>query len=147
MTQVKELVFSKDIFVRTREIYPLSLDIMDNMSAFGDIIERRHVFESDGPRRRVHLFFDLIERIDDHAAMVFSFLIDGEEADKSYLKIRVEGSTLIELKQGTTFGSIIFNSFYADNIFPIVKKNMENRVQHMEKFIEKKIEKLNFKYA
>ena len=73
MRQIGETTFSKNLFVETKEIYPFSLDIIDNMSFFGDVKERVHEFDTDGPRKVVHLTFDMEEKMDDRSSVIFTF--------------------------------------------------------------------------
>ena len=45
MIQIHETVFSKNIFIKTRAMYLLSLDIMDNMSTFDEIKEKTNLLK------------------------------------------------------------------------------------------------------
>ena len=147
MIQMGETVFSKSIIIKTREIYPLSLDILDNMAAFGVIKEKRHEFETSGPRKRVHLSFDMEDIIDEHSAIIFSFMINGDSNGEGFLDVGVKGSFYTRLTQTDKFGSETFNRFYFKSMFPMLRKGMGRKIDKMGRFIEKKIEGLNFKYA
>jgi len=147
MTQISETVFSKNMVIETKAIYPLSLDIMDNMDRFGNIIEKIHEFDTNGPRETVHITFDMEEVIDDHASIIFSFLINGDSNGTGFLDIKVDGSFFIDTPQRKTLASSAFNAYYAEHIFPMLEKNMTKKIENMGKFIEKKLKKLSLKYA
>lgn len=144
--QVEDTLFSRAFTLKTKDIYPASIDILDSMACFGNVIEKKHEFETDGPRKGVHLFFDVEDIVDDHASMLFSFLINGESNGEGLLEIDVHGSFSIDIEQGISIGTNAFTSFYLDNTFPDVKKYMESRLKQMEKLIEKRMAKLKFKY-
>lgn len=149
MRQFSETIFSKSIIVRTKEIYPLSLDILDNMDAFGAIKEKQHAFDTDGPRSRVHLFFDVEDVIDDRSSIVFSFRIngDGNNNGEGVLDIDIVGSFFVNIPYSDKLGPIVFNSFYIKTMFPMLRKGMEKKINVMGDFIEKKVKTLNFKYT
>jgi hypothetical protein len=147
MTQISETVFSKNIVLKTKEIYQLSLDIIDNMDAFGAIIEKNHEFETDGPRKFVNIIFDMEEIIDDHASIIFSFLINGESNGTGFLDIKIDGSFFLDMPHRKTLGYLAFSSYYSEHLLSMLEKNMTKKIEKMGKFIEKKIEKLNLKYA
>jgi len=143
----EDIVFSKSVFVKTKEMYSLSLDILDNMAVFGTIIEKKHQFETDGPRKQVHLFFDTVDKIDERSSLIFSFMINGNSNGTGYLDIDFKGMFSVKVPPRNGFGSEAFNSFYVNKLFPSMRKDMDSKIKGMGKFIEKKIETLNFKYA
>ena len=145
--QLNETIFSKSIVLKTKEIYPLSLDILDTMDAFGLITEKKHEFETTGPRRRVHINFDMEDVFDRHSSAIFSFIINGESNDEGFLDVGVKGILTINEPQIMGIGSLAFNTFYSEHILPMLKKDIENKIDKMGRFIEKKIEGLNFKYT
>lgn len=147
MVHFSETVFSKNIALETKEIYSLGLDILDSMSAFGTINEKEHEFDTSGPRKAVKLVFDLVDELDAHSSMIFSFRISGESNGHGLLEVDFNGMLSVKIDQKNMPGSLAFNSFYIENILPLLEKYMEKRISFMGKFIEKKARMLNFKYT
>ncbi len=134
---VEDIIFSNEKSLNTKDPYKKALHILNVFSDFGKIIERRNEFETDGPRQRCFVSFDVVDDIDNFTSHVYSFDISGEKT-KMYGILNISMKFIIRTNiRETGFFSHIFSDYYIENILPFMRKS----TMHKMKSIIKKCEK------
>ena len=139
MRRVEEL-FSKYIHLKTRDPFSLSLEILNIARGFGEPVERKNSYETDGPRKRVELSFDLKKEIDKFSTAKISFDLNGESNSRGFLDIRLKGEFQTRM---TKTGPIsqAFSEYYLSDTLPFLKKEFSD-LKDLGNELEKKINEL-----
>jgi hypothetical protein len=139
MRRTEEL-FSKNIRLKTRDPFSLCLKIRDLVSEFGEPLEKKNIYETDGPRKRVELSFELKRDIDKFTTKKILFDLNGESNSRGFLDIRFRGQLQIKMKRSGPI-TRTFNDFYMSEILPYLKEEFIN-LKDIGNEIEKKINEL-----
>ena len=139
MRRIEE-IFSKDIHLKTRDPFSLSLEILNISREFGEPVEKKNIYETDGPRKRVELSFDLKKEIDKFSRANISFDLNGESNGSGFLDIRLKGRLQTSM---TSSGPIskTFNDYYLSDILPFLKREF-SKLKDIGNEIEKRINEL-----
>jgi hypothetical protein len=139
MRRIEE-VFSKDIHLKTKDPLSLSLEILGISREFGEPIEKKNIYETDGPKKRVELSFDLKKEIDKFTIAKISFDLIGESNSEGFLDIRLKGEFQTTM---TSVGPIsrTFNEYYQSEILNFHKREF-SMIRDIGYEIEKRINKL-----
>ena len=140
--KVEDTLFTKKISVRTKDIYSTVNEVVSIISNFGDIREKKNIYETDGPRKRIERVFDIIEEVDKHYKAEIHFQLAGESNGSGLLDITISGITQTNLEKGAGIASSAFSDFYAKNFLPTAKHGMEKKIKSMANEIEKGVRKL-----
>jgi uncharacterized coiled-coil DUF342 family protein len=139
MRRTEEL-FSKNIRLKTRDPFSMGLKIRDLVSEFGELIEKKNVYETDGPRKRVELSFELKRAIDKFTTKKLMFDLNGESNSRGFLDIRFMGQLQIKMKRSGPI-TRTFNDFYISEMLPHLKEESIN-LKDIGNELEKKIKAL-----
>ncbi len=138
--RITEEIFSENIRLSTPDPFLLSLKIKEIASNFGEPVEKKNIYETDGPRKRIELSFELKKKIDKFTRSVIIFDLNGESTTNGFLDIRFKGILQTAMKK-TGPVTRTFNDFYLSDILPLLKKEFVN-LKATGKELEKKIGQL-----
>lgn len=138
--RIVEEIFLKDIHLKTNDPFSLSLEILNLSREFGEPIEKKNIYETDGPRKRVEMSFDLEKEIDKFTTAKISFDINGESNSKGVLDIKLKGEFQTTMAGGGPI-SRAFNDYYQSEILPQLKKEF-SILKDVGDEIEKRINRL-----
>jgi hypothetical protein len=122
--EIQETLMSRSFSVMNADPYLLALRAMEEISRDAKVVERKNVYESDGPHHRCMVNFDTVDIVDDFAKVVFNFDMTGESG---LLRVGVNGVLDLKIIE-TGFFSEMFADHYVKTIFPILRKVSEDRV-------------------
>lgn len=140
--KVEDTLFTKKLSIKTADIYSTVTDIVSIVSRFGKIIERKNIYETDGPRKRVERVLDLIEQVDKHYTSKIEVNIHGESNTHGLLDITILGITKTDLDKGTGLASSAFSDFYIKNFLPMAKHGLTKKIKSIANDIEKDVKRL-----
>ncbi len=135
--EIKETLMNRSFSVMDADPYLLSLRAMEHISRSDKVVERNNKYETDGPRHRSFLNFDVIELVDDFSKIVFNFDMSG---DSGVLRITVTGKLITKIED-TGFFSQMFGDHYVKEIFPVLRKMSEQKIEFFGKKVDKIFEK------
>lgn len=144
MESITETFFEKKIILETSDIYSTALEIKEIISAFGNTAERKNTFETDGPRKRVSMSFEVAKPIDRISGAKITVTINGESGTTGLLSIWISGEFTSFLRFSSGFVSNTFYEYYRDSIFPVIKSDAEIEMKRIWHQIDAKI---NEKFA
>ena len=122
--KIKETLLSRAFSVSDPDPYMLSLKAMEQLSKDAKVVEKKNTYETDGPHHRSEVDFDTIDLVDDFSKIIFHFNLLGEDG---LLRAGVNGNLLLNIDE-TGFFSEVFSDYYVKNIFPLLRKISEERV-------------------
>ncbi len=131
--EIKESLMSQSFSVSSSDPYMLSLKAMEELSKSAKVVERKNLYETDGPHHKSTVVFDTVELVDDFSKIIFRFDLAGEDGT-----LRVDVSGLLDLHiEETGFFSDIFTDYYVKNIFPLLRKISEERISFFVERVER----------
>lgn len=131
--ELRETLFSRSFSVENEDAYGLSLDFMKKLSEIGMVYERKNRYLTDGPVKKGEVVFDLVEMLDSFSFVMINFSLVSENKQ---LYVDILGEFVLKIKnQG--FFTEAFTDFYLHNVFPVLRKVSEKRVEELNKTIEK----------
>jgi hypothetical protein len=119
--RIAEEIFSKNIRLDTKDPFSLSLRIKEIASNFGEPVEKKNIYETDGPRKRVELSFELKKNIDKFTSSLIIFDLNGESTSNGFLDIRFKGILQTKMNKAGPV-TRAFSDFYISDILPSLKK-------------------------
>ena len=127
--RITEEIFSENIRLATPNPFLLSLKVKELASDFGEPVEKKNIYETDGPRKRIELSFELKKKIDNFTSSLIIFDLNGDSTTHGFLDIRFKGIVQTEMKK-TGPVSKTFNDFYVSEVLPSLKKEFVNLKDH-----------------
>lgn len=124
---------SQSFSVSSSDPYMFSLKVMEQLSKNVKIVEKKNLYETDGPHHRSVVDFDTIELIDDFSKIVFHFSLVGEDGT---LRANIDGHLHLIIDE-TGFFSQMFTDYYVKNIFPLLRKMSEGRINFFGENVDK----------
>ena len=140
METISETFFQKKIILETSDIYSTAMEIKEIVSAFGNVVEIKNVYETDGPRKRVHLQFEATKPVDRISGAKIVVSINGESTSTGLLSINISGVFSSFMRFGAGFVSSVFYEYYRDSVFPVIKDETESETKKIFQQIEAKIQ-------
>ena len=135
-----ENVFSKNIRLETKDPFSLYLVIFDIAREFGEPLEKKNIYETDGPRKRVEICFEINREIDKFTRARIFFDLNGESNSRGFLDVRVKGKFQTRMSRGGTI-SQTFNNYYISELLPYIKSE-SIRLKDIGNTLEKRINEL-----
>lgn len=123
--EIQETLMARSFSVMNEDPYLLALRAMEEISRDAKVVEKKNVYESDGPHHKCVVNFDTIDIIDDFAKVIFNFDMIGE---RGLLRVGVNGFLDLKITE-TGFFSEMFADHYVKTIFPLLRKISEDRVK------------------
>ena len=130
--QINETLMTKAFSVMNPDPYLLALRVMEEVARTEKVVEKKNAYETDGPHHRCFVNFDAVELIDDFSKIVFNFDLQGENG---MLRVNVNGLLDLEIEE-TGFFSEAFGDHYTKNIFPLLRKMSEKKIEFFGKTID-----------
>ena len=119
------MLMTRSFSVLNEDPYFLALRAMEEIAKSEKVIEKANKYESDGPHHRCFVNFDTVDDVDDFSRVVFNFDMQGEDG---LLRVNVNGSLDMKIAELGFFGNG-FADHYANNIFPILHKISDSKIQ------------------
>lgn len=141
--KIEETVIENDFHVETKDHYGVALEILDFLSSFGDVYEKKNEYLSDGPRTKTEIEADVINLIDKFSRISLYIYIDGEANGSHYLHVSVKGAFVTEIRESEGFFVNAFHSFYMSNLLQPTRKSAEKEISRIVKDLEKFIKSKN----
>lgn len=138
--KIEDTLLKKTLNTRTDDPYGESLKFMHRISHKGHVVERTNEYSTNGLFHRSEVFFDLVQPLDKYSRVMLSFFLVGENGKKNSLHTDITASFISEIKE-TGFFSEGFTEFYMENIFPIMRKTAEEKIESLVSFSEKAMSK------
>src|SRR3972149_1307514 len=123
--RIKETLMNQAFSVNTPDPLMLSLHAMEEVSKDTKVVEKKNLYETDGPHHRSTINFDAIELVDDFSKIIFHFNLLGEDGT---LRANIDGLLSVNIED-TGFFSRVFGDYYIRNIFPLLRKMSEERIE------------------
>ncbi len=139
METITETFFDKKIILETDDIYSTAMEIKEIVSPFGSVVEKKNKYETDGPRKRVALSFEVTRPVDKISGARINVDITGESGATGLLSINITGEFCSFLRFKNGFVSQVFYEYYRDSIFPVLKDETESEMKKIFQQIEAKI--------
>ena len=140
MSMLKETLFTKKFNIKTRNPLSAGMKIMNEASRHGEFVKRNEIYETDGPRSRLELDFEVNEKLDFFTKIKFLFKIHGGTGNRNFLDVFMSGIIETSTKK-TGFISETFGRFYKRKLFPSSKKGVKRKLINKRKIFEKIIKK------
>ena len=132
---VEDTIYERRFSLECSNIFSSGLKIIEMASKYGQIIEKKNTYETNGPSHRTEMAFDIIKHTDDFSSVKISFSIKGHE---NVLEIEMSGIFYMEIDDERFFNRV-FSEFYSVKIFPKMKKAAVRELSDMMSSIEEKI--------
>ncbi len=133
--KIDETVMERNIVAEKEDPYGASLRFMEKAAEFGQVIERRNEYMTDGPEHRSKVEFDVVGVVDEFSRIQISVLM---ESVQKRLSVNMTGSFDVDMKE-TGFMSSMLSEFYLENIYPAVRKISVEKLRNAEKIMENEI--------
>lgn len=137
--EIEEIMFSKAAAINTEDPFILSTKIFDLATRLGEIVEKKNVFQTDGPLKRSIIEFDIIRHYDDYSKFVISISLYGESNLRSALEVDMTGKVKTRIVEEGFFTSV-FAEFYLENIYHNTIRRAKDDIKEAQKNLEKNIE-------
>ncbi|MBI2578502.1 MAG: hypothetical protein HYW26_02195 [Candidatus Aenigmarchaeota archaeon] len=137
--EIEDTVFSKAALINTPDPYTLSLSILEKAMSLGDVVEKKNIFETDGPMKKFITEFDVIKHYDDYSQSRIMISMNGESNSRSFLEIGMNGVTRTKIEEEGFFSSV-FTEFYLEGIYQDVTRRAREEVIKSGKELEKSVE-------
>lgn len=131
--RIKETLMTQSFSVNDPDPYMFSLDVMEKLSKDVKVVEKKNIYETDGPHHKSTVVFETVELIDDFSKIVFKFELFGED---NALRANINGLLSLNIEE-TGFFSQIFTDYYVKTIFPLLRKISEDRMVFFGERVEK----------
>ena|SRR3989338_5158582 len=122
--KIKETLMSRSLTTSNNDPYLFSLQVMEELSKSAKVVEKKNIYETDGPHHRSTVVFDAIELVDDFSKIIFRFNLLGENG---LVRAGVSGSLSLNIEE-TGFFSQIFTDYYVKIVFPLLRKISEEKI-------------------
>jgi len=123
--EIKETLMTKAFSVMNPDPYFLALKAMEEIAKSEKVVEKQNKYESDGPHHRCFVNFDAVESVDNFANIIFNFDLQGVD---DLLRVTVHGSLDLKIQE-TGFFSHSFADHYVSNVFPLLHKISEHKIE------------------
>ncbi|MBI2579727.1 MAG: hypothetical protein HYW27_02390 [Candidatus Aenigmarchaeota archaeon] len=130
--KIDETISEKNVVMEKDDPYGFSMKLMDRMSEFGHVTERRNEYMTDGPEHRSFVEFDVVDVMDDFSRIQVSVFMDSVQKT---LSMRVICSFDVKADE-SGFMSSMLSEYYVENIYPAVRRMSLEKIKAVEKFIE-----------
>ena len=136
-----ENIFTKSISIETKDPFSSYNKVLEIAKRFGSPAEKKNIYETDGPRKRLEVVFELKREIDKFSTARITFDVIGEGSTESnaegFLNIEIIGQ--IETRLGSS-GPILktFNDYYLSEMLPLLKGEF-SRMDDLGDELEKQI--------
>jgi hypothetical protein len=122
-----ENLFSRKIIAEIRDPYAAALDVMVFFSQFGKINQRKNLYETDGPHKRVEIEFDVISLMTRQSRLVVHVAMRGEIGTANFLEVDTTGDfvTGFEVTEGTVHEAFV--NYYNSEISPFLRNAAEKK--------------------
>jgi len=133
--KIDESVVEKNISVEKEDPYGFSLKFMEKAAEFGQVIERRNEYLTDGPEHRSRVEFDVVGVLDAFSRLQISVMMESTQKN---LRANITGSFDVDMDE-PGFMSSMLSEFYLENIYPAVRKISIEKLRAVEKIMEAEI--------
>lgn len=147
MEKILDVIFTKHSTFKTRDPYSLALAIKEIASRYGDVKEKIHEYDTNGPRKIIRIVFDVKNNINKHTSARLTFQMKGEIGVTSFLDVKVIGKSMTSLNTRHGMISNTYGDYYIRSIYPILKKETDIRLREIIDLIEQDIKSVLNKYA
>lgn len=131
--KIKETLMNQSFSVSASDPYMFSLSVMEDLSKSVKIMEKKNLYETDGPHNRSVVVFDAVELIDEFSKIIFRFELTGEDG---VLRANINGLLNLHIDE-TGFFSQVFTDHYVKTVFPLLRKLSESRIEFFSGCIER----------
>lgn len=132
MESIIETMLERNVTVYTEDPHTMVFDLIDKLKSLGEYDEKKNVYETDGPTKRIHLIFSIIEKMDSKSKIEIAFDLEGKMSKSSYLEIHVEGSLITTFQEPKTPIQETFLTYYLRNISQEYKKMAKDKMKEMD---------------
>ena len=130
--EIRESLLTKSFSVMNEDPYLLALRAMETVARTEKVVERKNSYESDGPHHRCTVCFEATDVVDDFSKVVFNFDMFGEDG---LLRVNVNGVLDLKIDESGFF-SHNFAEHYANNIFPLLRKISEAKINFFGSLVD-----------
>lgn len=116
-----ENLFSRKIIAELRDPYAVALDMLVFFSQFGKIIQRKNLYETDGPKKRVEVEFDVVNIMTRQSRLVVHVAMKGELGEANILEINIGGEFVTGFDVTGGIVHEAFVNFYISDISPYLR--------------------------
>ena len=142
--EIEDVIFVKEAVINTPDPIDLSMKILEKAMSYGEVIEKRSTFETDGPLKKSAMEFDVIRRFDDYSQFRISLLLNGEMNHRAFLEISLSGSVRTRIEEEGFF-STVFSEFYLENLYQRTTRHAKEELVKAGKDLEKNIATIRHK--
>ncbi len=140
MGRVEKTSFSKKFIIRTKDPVSLAASLFETVSSYGNVERNKNIYETDGPRKRLNMEFELLEKIDNKSSVRLVFSLLGEWNGYGFLEIGMKSVSTTEREPGGVFTET-FSEFYMNELLPRSLGTAEKKIEGIAEDIEKKLRK------
>ena len=124
---VQETVLSRQMSAESTHAYADALRLLETARSLGTLSEKKNAYQTDGPRHRLEIAFDVTVPVDAFCRAVLSATLEGDiQGDQGTLHLSLDYVIETAIEETGTF-SELFAQFYLAKFY---NKNRE-RAQHV----------------
>lgn len=138
--KIIDTFLTKSFTIKSRDIYVTAVEIINILSQYGKLVERKNIYGSDGPRKSLEMLYVIIKPIDRQSRMKMSFIFSGESNGSSLIEMNIMCEFQMKVRK-RGLASETFADFYAQNIMPFFRKRAEEDATKIVEDIGKQIKK------
>jgi hypothetical protein len=135
MESIIDTMLERHITVYTDDPHSMIFDILKGLSTLGEYDEKKNVYETDGPTKRVHVVFSIVDKLDKSTKIDIAFDLIGRMGKSSYLEILVEGNLITKIDEPKNIFSETFLSYYLSNISQEYKKIAKQKMREVDEVL------------
>ncbi len=146
MESIIDTMLERDIVVYTDDPYSLVFRLINSLSALGDYDEKKNVYETDGPVKKIHVIFSIVEKLGRSSKIDIKFSLEGHMGTSSFLEMKVEGSLITRFEQPTTAFTETYLAYYLSNVSQEFKKMAMEKMKETDTIIADTIKDIKHVY-
>lgn len=146
MEKIIETILERDIIVYTEDPLSLVFDMINSLSKLGEYDEKKNVYETDGPVKRINVIFSIVDKLDKNSKIDIRFDMTGQMGTSSFLEMKVEGNLVIKFDAPDGVVSETYMAYYLSNVAREFKNIAKDRMKDAEEAIADSIREFKHVY-
>ena len=146
MEKIIETILERNIVVYTEDPLSLVFDMINSLSKLGEYDEKKNVYETDGPVKRINVIFSIVDRLDKNSKIDIRFDMTGQMGMSSFLEMKVEGNLVIKFDAPAGAVSETYMAYYLSNVAREFKNIAKDKMKDAEEAIADNIREFKHVY-
>ena len=135
MELITETMSEKHFTIYTNEPHTLIFDFLDAISKLGKYIEKKNIYETNGPTKRVHVVFNIIEKFDKKTKIEIEVDLLGIIGNVKYLEIKSKAMIITKISEPKSIFEKAYFNFYNKNLYKKYKEFAKEKINLFDKIL------------